>query len=90
MADADEDEARKVALPRPVPDAIAPLPSPPTPDPQPTPSIWDRVKRHKVVEWAVAYIAFGYAALHGAEMLRDAFEWPPAVPRLTFLALAGC
>lgn len=36
----------------------------------------------------MAYIAFGYAALHGAEMLRDAFEWSPAVPRFTFLALA--
>ena len=33
-------------------------------------------------------LRFGYAALHGAEMLRDAFEWSPAVPRLTFFALA--
>jgi adenylate cyclase len=64
-----------------------PAHSPAAPDPQAA-SIWDRVKRHKVVEWTLAYIAFGYAALHGAEMLRDAFEWSPAVPRFTFLALA--
>lgn len=50
-------------------------------------SIWDRIKRHKVFEWALAYVAFGYAALHGSEMLREALEWPTAVPRLTLFAL---
>src|ERR1700689_3213656 len=88
MADTDEDAAQAVNPPRPAPGGTAPVPSPEVPDPQPTASIWDRVKRHKVVEWTLAYIAFGYAALHGAEMLRDAFEWSPAVPRFTFLALA--
>ena len=33
-------------------------------------SIWNRIKRHKVVEWTLAYIAFGYALLHGVQMLR--------------------
>lgn len=50
-------------------------------------SIWLKIKRHKVVEWSLAYIAFGYAALHGVEMLRDAFEWPLVVPRLTVVIL---
>jgi TolB-like protein/Flp pilus assembly protein TadD len=50
-------------------------------------SIWLKIKRHKLVEWSLAYIAFGYAALHGVEMLRDAFEWPLIVPRLTVFAL---
>jgi TolB-like protein/Flp pilus assembly protein TadD len=62
--------------------------APKVPEPPSAATIWDRIKRHKVVEWTVAHIAFGYASLHGAEMLRDAFEWSPAVPRLTFFALA--
>jgi TolB-like protein/lipoprotein NlpI len=32
-------------------------------------------------------VAFGYALLHGVEMLRDAFEWPVLVPRLTVFGL---
>jgi len=50
-------------------------------------SVWDRIKRHKVVEWSLAYIAFGYAALHGSQMLRETFEWPLVVPRFTFYVL---
>src|SRR5215468_11638358 len=52
-----------------------------------TVSIWDRIKRHKVVEWTLAYVAFGYALLHGVQMLRETFEWPLLVPRLTVVAL---
>ncbi len=48
---------------------------------------WATIRRHKVVEWAIAYIAFGYAALHGVEMLREAYEWPGVVSRLTVLTL---
>jgi serine/threonine-protein kinase len=54
---------------------------------EPAADFWARIKRHKVVEWTLAYIAFGYALLHGVEMLRDAFEWPPLVPRLTVIGL---
>jgi TolB-like protein/tetratricopeptide (TPR) repeat protein len=50
-------------------------------------SAWGRIKRHKVVEWTLAYVAFGYALLHGVEMVREAFAWPEAVPRLTIFAL---
>lgn len=61
------------------------LPSPPGPS-----GIWSKIRRHKVVEWAIAYVAFGYATLHGVGMLREAFEWPPIVPRLTvFVLLLG-
>jgi adenylate cyclase len=55
-----------------------------------TESIWNRIKRHKVVEWTLAYVAFGYALLHGVQMLRETFEWPLLVPRLTvFVLLVG-
>ena len=49
--------------------------------------IWDRIRQHKVVEWSLAYIAFGYAALHGSQMLRETLEWPASVPRFTLFAL---
>jgi adenylate cyclase len=48
---------------------------------------WERVKRHKVVEWTLAYVAFAYAALHGAEMVQAALQWPTIVSRLTLIAL---
>src|SRR6516164_4989872 len=50
-------------------------------------SFWTRVKRHKVVEWTLAYVAFGYALLHTVEMLGEAFEWPHLVPRITVFGL---
>jgi TolB-like protein/Tfp pilus assembly protein PilF len=61
----------------------APSPSPP----QGPAGLWPRIKRHKVVEWALAYVAFAYAVLHGSQILRETFEWPLLVPRFTFFAL---
>jgi TolB-like protein/Tfp pilus assembly protein PilF len=52
-----------------------------------TDSVWARIKRHKVVEWTLAYVAFAYAALHGVQMLRETFDWPVLVQRLTVFAL---
>ncbi len=44
---------------------------------------WATIKKHKLAEWCIAYVAFGYAALHGVVMLRETFDWPAVVPRLT-------
>jgi adenylate cyclase len=53
-------------------------------------SVWETIKHHKVVEWTLAYAAFGYALLHCVEMVSDAFEWPPAAARLTvFVVILG-
>jgi serine/threonine-protein kinase len=57
------------------------------PEPAHAESIWARLKRHKVVEWTLAYVAFGYALLHGVQMLREAFDWPFLVYRLTAVGL---
>jgi TolB-like protein len=65
-----------------------PAAQPVTPESQAADSIWDRIRRHKVVEWTLAYLAFGYALLHGIQMLRETFDWPFLVPRLTVFALA--
>jgi serine/threonine-protein kinase len=53
----------------------------------PTNYLWERLRRHKVVEWVIAYIAFAYAVLHGSQMLRETLEWPAMVPRFTLFAL---
>jgi len=57
------------------------------PEPKSGEPIWARIKRHKVVEWSLAYVAFAYALLHGVQMLRETFEWPLLVPRLTVIGL---
>jgi adenylate cyclase len=78
-ATADSSSALPAAIPQTPPSAEPPLSS-----------LWQRIKKHKLVEWAVAYIAFGYATLHGVGMLREAFDWPGIVPRLTvFVLLLG-
>jgi TolB-like protein len=56
-------------------------------EPTGTRGLWAKIKRHKVVEWTLAYVAFGYALLHGVEMARDAFEWPTVVSRFTIILL---
>jgi serine/threonine-protein kinase len=57
------------------------------PDPKPPAPFWAQIRRHKVVEWTLAYVAFGYALLHGVQMLRETFDWPFLVPRLTVFGL---
>jgi serine/threonine-protein kinase len=68
-------------------EAPAAVARPVTPEPQPVDSFWAKIKRHKVVEWTLAYVAFGYALLHGVQMLRETFDWPFLVPRLTVFSL---
>ena len=64
-------------------EACAAAAEPVTPASQlPSDSFWARIKRHKVVEWTLAYVAFGYALLHGVQMLRETFDWPFLLPRL--------
>jgi len=54
---------------------------------QPPEFFWTRIRRHKVVEWTLAYVAFGYALLHGVQMLSETFEWPRLASRLTVIGL---
>ncbi len=66
----------------------ASMPSPPErPTTQGPALLWERIKHHKIVEWTLAYIAFAYALLHGAEMLSTAQEWPHGIVRVLSLAL---
>jgi adenylate cyclase len=49
--------------------------------------IWTRIVEHKVAQWLLAYVAFGYACLHVVQMLTEAFAWHTVVMRLTTVAL---
>jgi TolB-like protein len=55
--------------------------------PSPAPGFVERLKRHKVIEWTLAYAAVAYTLLHGIEMLSTAQEWPHAVVRTVSLLL---
>jgi adenylate cyclase len=50
--------------------------------------VWDRLRRRKVVQWSVAYIAAAWALLQGLEFLADVYGWPTAFLRVVTLALA--
>jgi TolB-like protein/cytochrome c-type biogenesis protein CcmH/NrfG len=86
MGDPDESAPQHDDAPRKAPGGSAP--SPPVAPAKPSPDdFWARIRRHKVVEWTLAYVAFGYAMLHGVQMLRETFDWPFLVPRLTVFGL---
>jgi len=53
-------------------------------------SIWDRLRRRKVVQWTLAYAAGAWGLLQGLQFFVDAFEWPNRVLKLgTVAALVG-
>src|SRR5688572_12032297 len=51
-------------------------------------SIWTRLRRRKVVQWSVAYVAAAWALLQGLEFLAGIYGWPTAFLRVVTLALA--
>jgi TolB-like protein len=62
--------------------------SPPTPGlSSPSATAWERLKRHKVLQWTLAYAAAGYTLLHATQMLAESFEWPHLVVRVVTLVL---
>jgi len=68
-------------------DAIPP-PSSSAPEAPALRSIWARLKKHKVMQWTLAYAAAAYTLLHGVEMVSHYFEWPLLVGRLVTVTLA--
>ena len=67
-------------------------PTPPTATAQlgDTTDLWEKIQRHKVVEWTLAYVAAGFALVHAVEMGSHAFEWPRLVSKPTIVGwLAG-
>lgn len=49
--------------------------------------LWTRLKQRKLVQWAVAYVAFAFALLQGVDIVAQQFGWPDSVQRSITLAL---
>jgi len=49
---------------------------------------WQRLKQRKLVQWAIAWVAFAFALLQGIDIIAQRFNWPGAVERYLILALA--
>lgn len=49
--------------------------------------VWERVKDHKVIQWAAAYLGAALAVGQAQELLANAFEWPNLARRVVVLAL---
>src|SRR5690348_12494502 len=47
-----------------------------------------RLKQRKLVQWAIAYVAFAFALLQGLDVVAQRFNWPGALERHLILALA--
>lgn len=49
--------------------------------------LWERLKQRKLVQWALAYVAFAFALLQGLDIVAQQFGWPDGVRRGITLAL---
>ena len=47
-----------------------------------------RLRQRKLVQWALAYIAFAFALLQGIDIVAQRFAWPESIERLLILLLA--
>ena len=41
--------------------------------------LWTKLKRRKLVQWALACAAFAFAMLQGEDITVRSFAWPPAI-----------
>ena len=48
---------------------------------------WSKLRRRKVVQWGIAYVAGAWALLQGIGFASDAFHWPDATKQLALLVL---
>ncbi|MGA9335133.1 MAG: hypothetical protein WBV39_12710, partial [Rudaea sp.] len=46
-----------------------------------------RLKQRKLMQWAVAYVAFAFALLQGIDIVATKFAWPDGVERVLIIAL---
>ncbi len=50
-------------------------------------NLWSRLRRRKVVQWGIAYLAGAWALLQGIGFAADAFTWPSAIKQVALLLL---
>ena len=53
------------------------------------PSLLDRLKRRKLVQWVVGYLAVAWLILQVLDLLRETYEWSPAIQRVAVAVLAA-
>ena len=49
--------------------------------------IWTRLRRRKVVQWGIAYVAGAWGLLQGLAYVTDIFHWPEYIQQIATLAL---
>jgi TolB-like protein/Tfp pilus assembly protein PilF len=50
--------------------------------------VWSRLRRRKLVQWGVAYVAGAWGLLQGLQFLAGIYDWPVQLLRLATLVLA--
>jgi TolB-like protein/Tfp pilus assembly protein PilF len=50
-------------------------------------SVWQRLRRRKVVQWGIAYAAGAWGFLQGLQYVGDAFGWPAQLRQLAIIGL---
>ena len=48
-------------------------------------STWARLRRRKVVQWGLVYVAAAWGFLQGLEYVSDTFQWPPQIRQIALL-----
>jgi protein-S-isoprenylcysteine O-methyltransferase Ste14 len=49
--------------------------------------LWTRLKQRKLVQWAVACVAFAFALLQAVDIIATRFGWPAMVEKVLILLL---
>jgi TolB-like protein/Flp pilus assembly protein TadD len=50
-------------------------------------NIWSALRRRKVVQWGLVYVAAAWGFLQGLEYVTETFHWPEQLRQIAFLAL---
>ncbi len=50
-------------------------------------ALWSRIREHKIIQWAVAYLGAALALGQGQQLVAEALDWPASVERVFVLAL---
>ena len=58
-----------------------------TPSERNAENTWAKLRRRKVVQWGLVYVAGAWGFLQGLEYVSDAFQWPAQLRQIALLAL---
>jgi hypothetical protein len=50
-------------------------------------STWTRLRRRKVVQWGLVYVAAAWGFLQGLEYVSESFHWPEQLRQIALIAL---